>query len=142
MRTQTRAMRARWIQPSESAAERAGADAVHPGYGFLAESADFAEAVLAAGLTWVGPPPAAIRAMGDKAEAKRIAAAAGVPVLSGYDGADQSDAALAQAAAAIGWPVMVKAAAGGGGRGMRRVAREAELRPALAQARSEAQHAF
>jgi geranyl-CoA carboxylase alpha subunit len=125
-----------------AAAKRAGADAVHPGYGFLAESADFAEAVMAAGLTWVGPPPAAIRAMGDKAEAKRIAAAAGVPVLPGHDGADQSDAALAKAAVAIGWPVMVKAAAGGGGRGMRRVTREAELRPALAQARSEAQHAF
>jgi geranyl-CoA carboxylase alpha subunit len=125
-----------------AAARQAGADAVHPGYGFLAESADFAEAVLKAGLTWVGPPPAAIRAMGDKAEAKRLAHAARVPVLAGYDGTDQSDAALARAAQVIGWPVMVKAAAGGGGRGMRLVHRESELLPALAQARSEALHAF
>ncbi|MCZ7657525.1 MAG: biotin/lipoyl-binding protein [Xanthobacteraceae bacterium] len=130
------------IEALLAAARQAGADAVHPGYGFLAESAEFAEAVLAAGLTWVGPTPAAIRTMGDKAEAKRLAHAAGVPVLAGYDGADQGDAALARAAQVIGWPVMVKAAAGGGGRGMRLVDRESELLPALAQARSEALHAF
>ena len=79
-----------------AAAQQAGADAVHPGYGFLAENADFAQAVLDAGLTWVGPPPAVIRQMGDKAEAKRIARAAGVPTIPGYDGADQSDGALDQ----------------------------------------------
>jgi geranyl-CoA carboxylase alpha subunit len=125
-----------------AAARQAGADAVHPGYGFLAESADFAEAVLSAGLTWIGPPPAAIRAMGDKAEAKRLARAAGVPVLPGYDGAAQDEATLAKAAREIGWPMMVKAAAGGGGRGMRLVRSDDELLPALTQARSEAAHAF
>ncbi len=125
-----------------AAARRAGAEAVHPGYGFLAESAAFAQAVLDAGLAWVGPPPAAMRALGDKAEAKRLARAAGVPVLPGYDGAEQSDAALARAARETGFPLMIKAAAGGGGRGMRLVRSAAELPAALAQARSEAQHAF
>ena len=125
-----------------AAAGRAGADAVHPGYGFLAEHAGFAEAVMAAGLVWVGPPPAAIRAMGDKAEAKRLAARAGVPVLPGCDDTTLSDAALAQAAAGIGFPLMIKAAAGGGGRGLRRVDRATAFPAALAQARSEATHAF
>ena len=125
-----------------AAARQAGADAVHPGYGFLAENADFAQGVIDAGLTWVGPPPAVIRQMGDKAEAKRIARAAGVPVIPGYDEADQSDGALTAAAKRTGYPVMVKAAAGGGGRGMRRVTSQAEMAPALKAARSEAEHAF
>ena len=125
-----------------AAARQAGADAVHPGYGFLAENADFAQGVIDAGLTWVGPPPAVIRQMGDKAEAKRIARAAGVPVIPGYDEADQSDGALTAAAKRTGYPVMVKAAAGGGGRGMRRVMSQAEMAPALKAARSEAEHAF
>ncbi|MDA8107880.1 MAG: biotin/lipoyl-binding protein, partial [Betaproteobacteria bacterium] len=115
---------------------------VHPGYGFLAESADFAQAVLDAGLVWVGPPPAAMRALGDKAEAERLAQAAGVPVLPGYDGAEQSDTAFEHAARKAGFPLVVKAAAGGGGRGMRLVRSAEELGPALAQARSEAEHAF
>ena len=125
-----------------AAARRAGAEAVHPGYGFLAESPAFARAVLDAGLVWVGPPPSAMQALGDKAEAKRLAGAAGVPVLPGYDGAEQGDAALAQAARDTGYPLMIKAAAGGGGRGMRLVRSADELAPALAQARSEAAHAF
>ena len=124
------------------AAKRARADSVHPGYGFLAENAEFAQAVLDAELIWVGPPPAVIRQMGDKAEAKRIARAAGVPTIRGYDDADQSDAALSVAANGIGYPVMVKAAAGGGGRGMRLVASECELVTALKAARSEAEHSF
>jgi geranyl-CoA carboxylase alpha subunit len=125
-----------------AAAKRAGADAVHPGYGFLAENAEFAQAVIAAGLTWVGPPPAAIRAMGNKAAAKRIARDAGIPTVPGYAGADQGVGAFTEAARQIGYPVMIKAAAGGGGRGMRRVANETDLGPALEAARSEAQHAF
>ncbi|MGH8706263.1 MAG: acetyl/propionyl/methylcrotonyl-CoA carboxylase subunit alpha [Burkholderiales bacterium] len=112
-----------------AAAKRTGAEAVHPGYGFLAESPDFAQAVLDAGLIWVGPTPAAIRAMGDKGEAKRIAAGAGVPVLPTYEKNPP-------------FPVLIKALAGGGGRGMRLVRNAAELAPSLAQARSEAEHAF
>jgi geranyl-CoA carboxylase alpha subunit len=117
------------------AAKRTGVDAVHPGYGFLAENADFAQAVLDAGLTWVGPPPAVIRQMGDKAEAKRIAENAGVPTVPGGE-------ATAETARAIGYPLMIKAVAGGGGRGMRLVRAESELAAALDAARSEAQHAF
>jgi len=124
------------------AARHTGAEAVHPGYGFLAESAAFAEAVIDAGLVWVGPPPAAIRAMGDKAAAKQLARQAGAPVLPGTDGADLSEAALMRAAKSIGTPLMVKAAAGGGGRGMRLVRAPGELAAALAAARSEAEHAF
>jgi geranyl-CoA carboxylase alpha subunit len=124
------------------AAARAGADAVHPGYGFLAENADFAQAVIDAGLTWVGPPPAVIRQMGDKAEAKRIARQARVPTIPGAEPEDQTDAGLMASAKTVGFPLMIKAAAGGGGRGMRRVQAESELAAALAAARSEAQHAF
>jgi len=124
------------------AARRTGAEAVHPGYGFLAESAPFAEAVIDAGLVWVGPPPAAIRAMGDKSAAKRLARGAGAPVLPGTDDGEQSDAALTRAAQAIGYPLMVKASAGGGGRGMRLVRAPGALGAALAVARSEAEHAF
>ena len=124
------------------AAKRTDADAVHPGYGFLAENADFAQAVINAGLTWVGPPPVAIRQMGDKAEAKRIAREAGVPTIPGAEPADQSNAGLIAAAKPLGFPLMIKAAAGGGGRGMRRVAADSELGAALDAARSEAAHAF
>ena len=103
------------------AATSARADALHPGFGFLAENAAFAEAVEAAGIAWVGPPPEAIRAMGDKAAARRLAKELGVPIVPGYDGADQSDAALRRAAKRIGYPLLVKPAAGGGGKGMRTV---------------------
>jgi acetyl/propionyl-CoA carboxylase alpha subunit len=112
------------------AATHSGADAIHPGYGFLAENASFAEAVLAAGLTWVGPPPEAMRATGDKLEAKRIAEEAGIPTLP--TGAPEE----------VGFPLIVKAAAGGGGRGMRVVRRAQELEPALEAARREAKAAF
>ncbi len=125
-----------------AAAEAAGADAVHPGYGFLAENADFADACAAAGLTFIGPPAAAIRLMGNKAAAKRRMAEAGLRSVPGYHGEDQSDQALVAAAAEIGFPLMVKAAAGGGGRGMRLVDTPDALADALAAARSEAMGAF
>jgi acetyl/propionyl-CoA carboxylase alpha subunit len=124
------------------AARRAGADALHPGFGFLAENADFAERVVAAGLRWVGPPPAAIRLMGDKAAARRLARSLGVPVLDGYDEADQGDDALAAAAKRIGYPLLVKPAAGGGGKGMRVVREPQRLADSLAAARREATAAF
>nr|WP_272877275.1 biotin carboxylase N-terminal domain-containing protein [Neoroseomonas eburnea] len=120
------------------AARRSGARAVHPGYGFLSENADFAEACAAAGLVFIGPPAAAIRAMGGKAAAKEVARRAGVPALPGYDGADQSPERLAAEAARIGFPVMIKAVAGGGGRGMRRAASAEEFPAALAAAQREA----
>ncbi len=123
-------------------ATAAGADAIHPGFGFLAESAGFAERTIAAGLCWVGPPPAAIRAMGDKAAARRLAASLGVPVLDGYEGEDQSDRALTAAAARIGFPLLVKPSAGGGGKGMRVVRELDRLPDALAAARREAASAF
>lgn len=125
-----------------AAAKTAGADAVHPGYGFLSENADFAQAVLDAGLTWVGPPPAAIRALGNKASAKELALERKVPCLPGYQGADQSDSRLSTEAERIGYPVMVKATAGGGGRGMRLVLEPSQLPAALASARSEALSSF
>jgi acetyl/propionyl-CoA carboxylase alpha subunit len=123
---------ASYLDPAEHvrAARASGADAVHPGYGFLAESAELAEAVLAAGLAWVGPPPAALRAGGDKLAAKETARAAGVPVLP------------TGTAAEIGFPLLVKAAAGGGGRGMRVVRDPGELEEATAAARREAAAAF
>ncbi|MXY41922.1 MAG: acetyl-CoA carboxylase biotin carboxylase subunit [Rhodospirillaceae bacterium] len=124
------------------AAAETGADAVHPGYGFLSENAAFARACADAGLSFIGPDAGAIALMGDKAEARRRMADAGVPCVPGYDGADQSNAVLAAAAAKIGFPVMVKAAAGGGGRGMRLVAQAGALPDALAAARSEAENAF
>jgi geranyl-CoA carboxylase alpha subunit len=124
------------------AARRTGADAIHPGYGFLAENADFADAVDAAGLVFIGPTGEAIRAMGNKAQAKRLMLDAGMPCIPGYQGVAQDDAALARAAAEIGYPVMVKAAAGGGGRGMRLVEDADALAAALASARSEAAAAF
>jgi acetyl/propionyl-CoA carboxylase alpha subunit len=124
------------------AARAAGADAVHPGYGFLAESPDLAAAVLAAGLTWVGPAPAAIRSLGDKAEARAVARRVGVPVADGEEPLDQSDAALAAVAGRIGYPVLVKPVAGGGGKGIRVVRVADGLGPALAAARREAGRAF
>ena len=125
-----------------AAALASGADAVHPGFGFLAENAAFAEAVAAAGLTWVGPPPGAIRAMGDKAAARRLATSLGIPVLSGYDEADQADTTLTDAADRIGFPILVKPAAGGGGKGMRTVREPGRLPDALTAARREATAAF
>jgi acetyl-CoA/propionyl-CoA carboxylase, biotin carboxylase, biotin carboxyl carrier protein len=125
-----------------AAAAAVDADAVHPGFGFLAENADFAEAVIDRGIGWVGPPPSAIRAMGDKAAARRLATSLGIPVVPGYDGSDQADDAMGTAAAIIGFPLLVKPAAGGGGKGMR-VVRVAERLPdALAGARREAAGAF
>jgi acetyl-CoA/propionyl-CoA carboxylase biotin carboxyl carrier protein len=119
-----------------------GAGAVHPGFGFLSENPGFADRVTDAGLVWIGPPAAAIRAMGDKAAARRLAAGLGIPVVPGYDDPDQSDATLAAAVATIGLPVIVKPAAGGGGKGMRVVRDAAELAGALATARREATAAF
>ena len=125
-----------------AAAARTGADAIHPGYGFLSERADFARACAEAGLVFVGPPASAITAMGDKAGAKRRMIAAGVPCVPGYLGDDQSDAALAAQAEALGYPLLVKAVAGGGGRGMRLVHASHEVAAALAGARREATSAF
>ncbi|HEX5579096.1 MAG TPA: biotin carboxylase N-terminal domain-containing protein, partial [Candidatus Limnocylindria bacterium] len=124
------------------AARRTGAEAIHPGYGFLAENADFADAVAGAGLAWVGPPATALAAMGDKAAARRRAAAAGVPVLAGYDGAAQDDATLLAEADRVGLPLLVKPAAGGGGKGMHVVREASGLADALAAARREAARAF
>jgi geranyl-CoA carboxylase alpha subunit len=125
-----------------AAAARTHADAVHPGYGFLAENAAFATACHDAGLIFIGPAPDVIARMGSKREARRLMAAAGVPVVPGYDGTDQSDVRFAQAAREIGYPVLVKASAGGGGKGMRTVRDEDELAAALAGARREALAAF
>ena len=125
-----------------AAAQKSGARAVHPGYGFLSENAAFADAVLAAGLTWIGPPPTAMRAMADKAAARQRMTTAGVPVLPGYDGAAQDAATLGREAARIGYPLMVKARAGGGGRGMRVVDGPAALDDAVAAAAAEAKSAF
>ncbi len=124
------------------AARRTGADAVHPGYGFLAERADFAEACALAGLIFIGPPAAAIAAMGDKAAAKRLMIAAGVPTIPGYQDEDQSDARLIKAAQELGLPVMLKASAGGGGRGQRVVADASDLASAIVSARRESLGAF
>ena len=124
------------------AARRTGADAIHPGYGFLSERAPFAEACAAAGILFVGPDPEAIRVMGDKALSKRRMIAAGVPCVPGYEGDDQSEAVFVREAGRIGYPVMVKASAGGGGRGMRLVEDAAALPAALRTARSEAEAAF
>ncbi len=124
------------------AARRTGAAAIHPGYGFLSENAAFAEAVIAAGLVWVGPPPSAIRAMGLKDAAKRLMAEAGVPVTPGYLGDDQSPDRLRAEADRIGYPVLIKAVAGGGGKGMRRVDRAEDFAEALAGAQREGAASF
>ena len=125
-----------------AAAKATGAEAIHPGYGFLSENADFAEAVMAAGLVWIGPPPAAIRAMGLKDAAKSLMIAAGVPVTPGYLGEDQSLASLQTEADAIGYPVLIKAVAGGGGKGMRKVERAEDFADGLASAQREGQASF
>ncbi|HET6886076.1 MAG TPA: biotin carboxylase N-terminal domain-containing protein, partial [Rubrobacteraceae bacterium] len=124
------------------AIEASGAEAVHPGYGFLAESAAFARAVEAAGPVWVGPPPEAMDAVGLKTRAKEIAKQAGVPTVPGYDGEDGSEERLAEEAERIGFPVLVKASAGGGGRGMRVVTRQQDFAEAVRGARREAEAAF
>ncbi len=135
---------ASYLDPARllKAAAATGADAVHPGYGFLSENADFARACVEAGLVFIGPSPEAIRLMGNKAEAKRRMIEAGVPCVPGYEGKEQADAVFVAAAKEIGFPVMVKAAAGGGGRGMRLVEKKEQLVAALASARSEALNAF
>jgi 3-methylcrotonyl-CoA carboxylase alpha subunit len=125
-----------------AAAKAAGAEAIHPGYGFLSENAEFAEAVMAAGLVWIGPPPAAIRAMGLKDAAKRLMIEAGVPVTPGYQGEDQSLERLAAEAERIGYPLLIKAVAGGGGKGMKRVDDPADFADALASAQREGQSSF
>jgi geranyl-CoA carboxylase alpha subunit len=125
-----------------AAAKTSGADAVHPGYGFLAENEAFAQACRDAGLAFIGASPEAIRAMGNKAGAKSIMRDAGVPCVPGYQGADQSDAVMREEANRIGFPVMIKAVAGGGGRGMRLVTDGTAFPDALRSARSEAQTAF
>jgi geranyl-CoA carboxylase alpha subunit len=125
-----------------SAAQATNADAVHPGYGFLSENADFAQAVVDAGLIWVGPPAAAIRAVGSKSAAKALADALKVPRLPGYQGCDQSVERFTAEAANMGYPLMVKAIAGGGGRGMRWVDSAEQLAAALNSARSEAASSF
>jgi 3-methylcrotonyl-CoA carboxylase alpha subunit len=124
------------------AARRSGAAAIHPGYGFLSENADFAEAVEKAGIIWVGAPPAAIRAMGLKDAAKQLMQASGVRVTLGYMGADQSDQRLAAEAEAAGYPVLIKAVAGGGGKGMRRVDRSEDFAELLTSCRREAASSF
>ena len=125
-----------------AAAKASGADAIHPGYGFLSENADFAESVIAAGLVWVGPDPASIRAMGLKDASKKLMAEAGVPVTPGYLGEDQSVERLAREADAIGYPVLIKAVAGGGGKGMRRVDAPTDFADALASCQREAAASF
>ncbi|TCO72508.1 acetyl-CoA carboxylase biotin carboxylase subunit [Rhodovulum euryhalinum] len=125
-----------------SAARATGAQAIHPGYGFLSENPDFVDAVDRAGLTFIGPSADAIRAMGLKDAAKALMEKVGVPVVPGYHGANQDDAHLEGAAEAIGYPVLIKAVAGGGGKGMRKVTRAADFAAALASARSEARNAF
>jgi acetyl/propionyl-CoA carboxylase alpha subunit len=122
------------------AAISAGADAIHPGYGFLSENADFAQAVIDAGITWVGPPPSAIAAMGDKLEAKRTMVDAEVPTLPSVEVSESSD--LEAIAQEIGFPLLVKASAGGGGKGMRVVDNKADLEDAVLGAKREALNAF
>ncbi|WP_416832684.1 MAG: biotin carboxylase N-terminal domain-containing protein [Erythrobacter sp.] len=125
-----------------AAAKQMGADAVHPGYGFLSENADFAQSVIDAGLIWVGPKPESIRAMGLKDAAKQLMRSAGVPVTPGYDGSDQSVERLTAEAEAIGYPVLIKAVAGGGGKGMRKVDAAADFEAALESCRREAKASF
>ncbi|HET6332564.1 MAG TPA: biotin carboxylase N-terminal domain-containing protein [Polyangiales bacterium] len=124
------------------AARQSGSDAIHPGYGLLSENAAFAQACVDAGLVFIGPKPDSIRRLGNKREARLAMHAQGVPIVPGYDGEDQAPARLAEAAEQVGYPIMVKAAAGGGGRGLRRVAVPAELPEAIARAKSEAEKAF
>ncbi|MBM3546975.1 MAG: acetyl/propionyl/methylcrotonyl-CoA carboxylase subunit alpha [Alphaproteobacteria bacterium] len=124
------------------AAKKSGAEAIHPGYGFLSENAEFAEACAAAGIVFVGPPASAIRAMGSKSAAKALMEKTGVPLVPGYHGDDQAEAMLAGEAKRIGFPVLIKASAGGGGKGMRIVDREGDFAAALASAKREASSSF
>ena len=124
------------------AALRAGAQAIHPGYGFLSENADFADACVDAGVVFIGPPASAMRAMGSKAAAKALMEQSGVPLVPGYHGADQSLAVIAAAADRIGYPVLLKASAGGGGKGMRVVTAPDQLADAIDRARGEARASF
>lgn len=124
------------------AAKRSQSDAIHPGYGFLAENAEFAEACRSAGVIFIGPTPDAIRSMGSKREAKALVKDAGVPVIPGYDGSDQDPSVLAEQATKIGFPVLLKPSAGGGGKGMKLVRKQGELSDAIASAAREGQSAF
>jgi len=130
------------IEKIIDAAERTGADAIHPGYGFLSENAEFAESCAAAGVVFIGPPPTAIQAMGLKSSARRLAAEAGAPVVPGYDGEDQSVETLRAQMIEIGFPVLIKASAGGGGKGMRVVRTKNAVDEAVGSARREAEKAF
>ncbi len=130
------------IEKIIDAALRTGAEAIHPGYGFLAENAAFAEACAAASITFIGPPATAIRAMGEKAAAKALMEKANVPIVPGYHGADQDDAVLLQAAADIGYPILIKAVSGGGGKGMRQVDNAERFANALKGARREGLSSF
>jgi 3-methylcrotonyl-CoA carboxylase alpha subunit len=125
-----------------AAAKASGADAIHPGYGFLSENAEFAEAVAAAGMIFVGPPASAIRAMGSKSAAKALMETAGVPLVPGYHGEDQDPELLAREAVRIGFPVLIKASAGGGGKGMKVVERAEDFAATLASAKREAASSF
>ena len=125
-----------------AAAKATGAEAVHPGYGFLSENEAFAQACADAGVVFIGPPPAAIQAMGLKAESKRLMEAAKVPLVPGYHGADQDPALLKREAGRIGYPVLIKASAGGGGKGMRAVYSDDEFDAALASCKREAINSF
>jgi 3-methylcrotonyl-CoA carboxylase alpha subunit len=125
-----------------AAAQRSGAQAVHPGYGFLAENAEFARACREAGLVFIGPPAGAIAAMGDKSRAKQLMATAGVPLVPGYHGLEQEPEALQRQADRIGYPLLLKASAGGGGKGMRVVENPQDFPSALAAAKREALSAF
>lgn len=125
-----------------AAAKATGAEAIHPGYGFLSENADFAEAVIAAGIVWIGPQPSSIRAMGLKDAAKKLMIEAGVPVTPGYQGEDQSLETLTTEANRIGFPVLIKAVAGGGGKGMKKVDRPEDFADGLASAQREGQSSF
>ena len=127
---------------SSTPRKRTGAQAVHPGYGFLSENADFAEACAANGIAFIGPPASAIRAMGSKSEAKKLMGAAKVPLTPGYHGDDQTPALLHLAANRIGYPVLIKAAAGGGGKGMRLVEKSEDFPDALASCKREATSSF
>lgn len=130
------------IEKALGAVRQSGADAVHPGYGFLSENAAFARACIEAGVTWIGPPPEAIRLMGDKTEARKLMQEAGVPMAPGTPDAIDDPTEAERVAGEIGYPVLVKAAAGGGGKGMRVVERAADFAGAFERARSEAQSAF
>ena len=125
-----------------SAAKASGAQAIHPGYGFLSENADFADACQEAGIVFIGPPKQAIEVMGSKQASKQLMESAAVPLIPGYHGADETDARLLEAAKSIGFPLMIKASAGGGGKGMRRVNTLDDFATSLGAARREASAAF